>query len=76
MTNHPRSIETAAWKLTCRWWDSKPNFAVKAEELLQAVEAMGKGSFKSQIETMLRKSPNYAENRQPVGAAAQSSSEQ
>ena len=76
VTNHPRSIQTAAWNLTCRWWDSEPDFAVKAEKLLQAIEEIGKGYLKPEIEEQLRKSPSYRERRQPaMGAAAQASGE-
>ena len=76
VTNHPRSIQTAAWNLTCRWWDSEPDFAVKAEKLLQAIEEIGKGSLKSEIEELLKKNPNYRERRQPcMGAVAQASGE-
>ena len=62
MTNHSKSVETAAWSLACEWWDaSHESDADKSEILVQAVETTGKAEMVDRVREMLFKNADEKE---------------
>ena len=54
MTNNPRSVETAAWSLACKWWDSSPKSSTeKSQALIDAAEKVGKPTLVPEVESLL-----------------------
>ena len=65
ITNNPRSVEGAAFALTCDWWSFEiKSGKEKKAELLKCCEVVNKLNLKSEIKELLETETNHVEQEE------------